>query len=987
MTIAARDLEVTFKALDERKGDHLVTPGVPDYVFNMTQNEEGVFEKRDGFSKLGRAADFNFITDAKALMNVGGKLGLATSDSLYTYDTSLVQWTWRDWRRSAFPSYETAMPNHGYMPTMLQDSFGKRWYFSGCTEISAVTGTISRHPTVRVVDSSGVEKLAAMEFDTVALQNAMVPIELAGIIWCFYNANGVIKVAKFNTSTPTTPTITTYYTPPGGAPVIANCDACLLGSSICLQVYGSDLNAANDGIWTSLLNTATGLPAAAPAPVYTGGSNCSAGCLAKNNATSLGHGAVVRGAGLEYFTVSTTLTVSRSTLDAAPPAGTIYRIAGALVGSDTVWFTSTTVDVTLAPQDSFVTRYMRTSGGSITISAFVLGSWLAANPVVIGGRAYVVVGNEDIAQSTTTNPFLADQRSYTLYDVTLSLPIARALYEDGGGDIYNRANFTQTIAGGYSYAFADGNSVVCALNACTDGLSTYSTVRVAFDTAPTDLGPAIPVDDLAYLPGGYPMMLGSWGQLDLAPQFYPDELTLSAVAGGPGTYTGTFGVVATYVFVLPDGREIESQPSEFQSKTCAAEFIRVQCRTLKQLSGSLANFRVYIRFYATTDAGSVLYQQRQVKNDPTTDFVTCDLRGLGVGKILYTEGRVIENTAAPPFRFGCVWGDRVFVSGTPVRGEVWCTKKFVKGKLPQWMDDGKFLLRSSCRAMCPVDQYRLAFFTDSGISVIAGRGPSVLGGDQYEPEYLNEEQTCANPNSVVNCPLGAVFQGRDGGIYLLDTSLKVRFIGRGIDNYKTLTVTSAVHLPKLQQVRLHTGTYTFVWDYGRKASSPVTEADLMGQWYIWSSLEAWTSPPAAIEKDGKHYFVATDGFVWSQVADQAFDGTSSFIGQKMRLPLNFTGISGFMRVLRGVFLGTWVGNHVARVTYEYDGSSTTMADKDLLASGAWDFRPVRAKCANFGLVLEERQYLTSLNKGFKVEGFGFEVQKMPGLKRALTRLG
>jgi hypothetical protein len=143
----------------------------------------------------------------------------------------------------------------------------------------------------------------------------------------------------------------------------------------------------------------------------------------------------------------------------------------------------------------------------------------------------------------------------------------------------------------------------------------------------------------------------------------------------------------------------------------------------------------------------------------------------------------------------------------------------------------------------------------------------------------------------------------------------------------------------------------------------------------------------AISYGGDHYVLASDGRVWFQVDGQAFDGTDTFIPMRVRLPLSFQGIVAYLRCLRGVLLSQWVGPHVLQLTIEADGATEAKDPKTLDTSTVrLDFRPNRSKASHFVLTLEEQQHGTELNKGFRLEGLGFEVQRQPGLARGQGRV-
>lgn len=994
-------VDVRFGALETRQSQKGLVPGKLDRAINVVMNNDGAYEKRDGYSALSSTVTSGSILSANAAGSVGGKAILATQDAVVSRDVANNRWQFLEQRRAAFGTYETALTNQGYRPSHVEDQLGQFWYFAGDATISTVTGTISRLPTYRVVDAEGRELVTPTTFDSGAgtTTSAGKAINVGTKIYYFSFALLTIRLSVFDTLSPaSTPTTVTFYSPPTPAS-IAGFDIVAVSGIGYVVVWGANLDGGNNALAAMRLDTATNLPNASPGVVYRAFTDARAALIPGGLVVNAPGELVLfvthsRAADVSIEAVTyTSLTTLLSSVNliqggVSLGSGNTTQLGTARFGTDNVAFLSAFASsATTNPNDATVTAFIRNSGfgGSTSISQISRSASLAGNPVVVGSRLYVVLLHTDTYSNTTT-PSLSNQACYSLLDFGSSRVIARAMYEIGGGDITGDAAFTAFSAINWlTPTQVKGTQIILCVNAIRDGLLDFYSAKLTFETAPV-FGPAIQVNDDLYLPGGYPMMVGSWGVGDCAPQFYPGAITTQALNTGGPTYTGTFSVCVTYVFVFPDGRELESQPSPVVQQVTAGQFIRITAPTLRMFSTDGIESKAFIRAYSTTNVGDTLYQQGQISNNDTVDSISIDLHSISVGKILYTEGNTVENMPIPPWRCGAYWQQRLFVSDTSETGIVYPTKKIQTKLNPAFMDDAKFNVGSRVRAMCPIDLNYLAIFSEQGISVISGPGPTNLGGNTYVPTLLHADQTCTNPNSVVSMPLGCMFQGRDGGIYLLSTSLSWMFIGRGIDYLRSSTVTSAIHLPSQQHVRfaLSTGEIA-VFDYARRPGQQITQEDALGQWYVWTKSTPF-SPACATLVGSEHHVVNSDGVAWHQVSGQAFDATSSFIGMQVRCPMTFYGAAGLFRALRVAFGGTYVGTHKARATVQMDASSVVLTAKDVTSSSLqnWDLRPSPSKASTMVLTIDEQQYASSLNKGFKFDSISVEVQPQAGGRRNVS---
>lgn len=121
---------------------------------------------------------------------------------------------------------------------------------------------------------------------------------------------------------------------------------------------------------------------------------------------------------------------------------------------------------------------------------------------------------------------------------------------------------------------------------------------------------------------------------------------------------------------------------------------------------------------------------------------------------------------------------------------------------------------------------KLILFKTEYIYFVVGDGSNAYGQNSTLtiPLLVNGPVGCVDPNSIVRTPDGIMFKSSKG-IYLLDRSLTVSYIGADVEGYNTNTVTSAELLNSQNKVKFSTlEGPVLVYDYYYNTWS--TESDL-----------------------------------------------------------------------------------------------------------------------------------------------------------------
>jgi hypothetical protein len=198
---------------------------------------------------------------------------------------------------------------------------------------------------------------------------------------------------------------------------------------------------------------------------------------------------------------------------------------------------------------------------------------------------------------------------------------------------------------------------------------------------------------------------------------------------------------------------------------------------------------------------------------------------------------------------------------------------------------------------------KLVIFKRDAIYTLSGDGPVDTGAqnDYGAPQKVSGEIGCQNPRSVAVTPDGVMFQS-DKGIYLLDRSLGLSYIGADVADYNGLTITSAVVLEDVNEVRFTTEDGPcLVYNY------------LFRQWSTFSNYEA----VSAITLGGKHYHLKSDGSVFKE--SEAYLDNGAKIKMTIETSwLAVAGIQGFQRLKEWSMLGDYITDHYTKVKLFYD---------------------------------------------------------------------
>jgi len=423
--------------------------------------------------------------------------------------------------------------------------------------------------------------------------------------------------------------------------------------------------------------------------------------------------------------------------------------------------------------------------------------------------------------------------------------------------------------------------------------------------------------------GGFLSMYDGRSIVEHGFHLYPEDFTGSASTSGGSIADGTYQYAVVYEWIDNMGQVHRSGASVPLSKTVSggggAGSVSLTIPTLRITKKKGASGEVAIQIYRTKASGTVFYNVKSstaaiLYNDTTVDSVaytdTADDSTIGQNELLYTTGDVLDNDPAPSCSMLDVYQSRMVISGIEDPLEFAYSKVQVKGEGVGF--SGFFTSRvdpfgGDISAVKLMDE-KIIIFKENAIFFVSGEGPADTGAqNNYSlPQLITADCGCPYPKSTVLMPLGIMFKSNKG-IYLLNRSLQVEYIGSEVEDFNSQDVTSADLIQDRNQVRFLTSSgSTLVYDYFFKQ---------------WSTFTNHAGNDAVIWQ-GLYTYLRTGGQVYKENTSSFLDDTTGIVLKAATAWLKFAGIQGFQRVRRIGFLGEYKSAHQLQIRVGYDYSSS-----------------------------------------------------------------
>ena len=430
--------------------------------------------------------------------------------------------------------------------------------------------------------------------------------------------------------------------------------------------------------------------------------------------------------------------------------------------------------------------------------------------------------------------------------------------------------------------------------------------------------------------GGVPQYYDGDAFVEMGFNLFPENGTFADSASGGSMSDGTYGYALVYEWVDRQGKVHRSAP-QFTSVVVngggSSQSVTVTFPTLRITNKS----NVALVVYRTEAAGSIHYRVTAASS-PTANSKTVDTVAIVdtladatiiSAEILYTDGNILDNISPPAASVIAAAKNRIWLAGLEDDGLAWYSKPVVGNAAIAFSDFQTIRVdRASGQqvpgpitAIAAMDD-KVVFFKRDSVLVIYGDGPNVAGrgGTWSEPQLVASDVGCTDQRSVVLTDRGLMFMSAKG-IYILNRSLQVSYIGAEVEFFNTQKISSGVLLDDVDQVRYtYSDGNAVVWD----------------TYYMqWSSFTKHTAVDAVRHRNVYHY-LKSDGTVRKETPGKYRDEGAAYSLVMETAWLKFGGLQGFQRVRWVHLLGDFKSNHTLKVSFAYD------YQEFFLETASWD---------------------------------------------------
>lgn len=497
------------------------------------------------------------------------------------------------------------------------------------------------------------------------------------------------------------------------------------------------------------------------------------------------------------------------------------------------------------------------------------------------------------------------------------------------------------------------------------------------------------VNNVLMIAGGYPRLYDGNDVTEYGFNLFPENIVTTVVGAGGVLTPGQYAYYVVYEWTDAKGNYHQSSPSTGNIVTVVAvnSLVTLDIPTLRITDKENAK----IAIYRTQVNGTVAYRLEWTggvagsnprNNDKTVDFITFnDLNTDAViadNPLLYTTGGVLENIGPPAFGFIDIYKNRAILSGLEDEKTYAYSKTIIPGEGVSFTDtfvERVDMLGTGVVATKALDDKNI-LFKDNLIFAQVGDGPLDTGEqNSYSvPQLISSDVGCVEPDSIVLMPSGLMFKSNKG-IYLLDRSLTVSYIGAPVESYNSQTIRSAELLESVSQVR-------FLCDSGRT---------LLYDYVFnkWNTFTNHTGYDAALWK-GVYVYLRTNAVVYKESTTSFLDDTTPIVLNPTSAWIKASALQGFQRIWAAAILGNYFTAHTLTIKVYYDYNDTVFDTYSFnTATGivgpdtVYQFRMhlKRQKCESIRFEFDDSVTATP-GQGYSINDLALEI----GLKRGVDKL-
>lgn len=463
------------------------------------------------------------------------------------------------------------------------------------------------------------------------------------------------------------------------------------------------------------------------------------------------------------------------------------------------------------------------------------------------------------------------------------------------------------------------------------------------------------------------------------PSGFPDgSIIVDDFGGGSNFYTinNPAPAAGTYFVYSPDSQEI---------------FLNVRNTSLTDKDNiSLVLYRTTVNgtiFYRVTSTMSPTFNNKFTFQSSMNDVLTDSQ--LIANEELYTTSGEVENIAPPALEFIQFYKNRLMGVPKDNKNQFWYSKQAIDGYGLEFNDS--FVLNVNAPggeiSAAGVLDEKFIIFKKNQIYYMLGEGPNPMGlqNDFTPTQLISADTGCIENRSLINIPEGLMFKS-EKGMYLLNRSLAVEYIGDAVEQFNQYGIVSARLMKEIQQVRFGLSNgLIMTYDYYHK------------QWGFYEGQNDSIIQNDAEIVNGDYHILNSSGILKKENTGYADYMTSGGNQVQAYIPisldtgwLSFGGLETFQRIYKFILMGDYKSNHLLSIQVYYDfneGFFDTIPVDNTASTpinNVYEYRLFmpRQKCTSVRFKIVESQFLTTIGEGLKLSSISFEV----GLKKGLNKI-
>jgi hypothetical protein len=204
----------------------------------------------------------------------------------------------------------------------------------------------------------------------------------------------------------------------------------------------------------------------------------------------------------------------------------------------------------------------------------------------------------------------------------------------------------------------------------------------------------------------------------------------------------------------------------------------------------------------------------------------------------------------------------------------------------------------------------LIIFKRTRIYVVTGQGPNNLGLGAFSlPQRVSSDVGCIDQRSIVQTPLGVMFQS-ERGLFLLDQRFQTEFFGSGVEDVPGIVTGTVLQESESRVIFLCSTGTTVVYDF---------------RFDIWATFTDHLGR-GIVRSRNLLYYLRTDGRnVYRENLTSFLEGNAGYQLNVRTGWYKLEGLQGFQRVRKLEAVGTFKTNHVLNIAVQYDYTPTETA--------------------------------------------------------------